>query len=231
MDKSLFVFMFLVFILIFSLAARAQVFEADILWAGKTLSVEVFTGTEGIGVRVFHEEQSTLRFVSDTKAQTLTVIDDLNRTFSVLENQKAIAVFFLFALSRIFGVEEEWLKEGPISFYPSGETKLLPPFGDCFRLKVNDDLSPIFWSREITPSLGSITGQKVGFLKNEGIRFPFWEEIVTLPGFPVAVFLDGFATYRLYAVREAEEDWITLFTFDDENYRKEEWTDFLTPWI
>ena len=120
-------------------------------------------------------EKNILRAGVDLAKPELSLIDDLNFTFSTLEDKNGIALSFLFALSSILGVKEEWLFARNLSFFILPEPVSLLPFGDCFLLCVNNEATGWYFKERIHPSVGEMVGDLVEILEGRPIFPPFLE--------------------------------------------------------
>ncbi len=173
-------------------------------------------------------EKSILRVGVDLTKPELSLIDDLNLTFSTLEDKNGIALSFLFALSTILGVKEEWLFAEKPSFFLLPEPLSLPPFGDCFPFRINDEITGWYFKEGIHPTMGEMVGDVVEILEKEGLSLPFWREIIKVNGLIVAKEENEELALRVYEAKE--KDTPLELPQKGEGYQKVSWVDFLSPW-
>ena len=138
----------------------------------------------------------------DLAKPELSLIDDLNFAFSTLEDKNGIALSFLFALSSILGVKEEWLFAEKPSFFLLPDPLSLPPFGDCFPFRINDEATGWYFKEGIHPTMGEMIGDLVEILEEGRLSLPFWREIVKVNGLIVAKEENEELVLRVYQVKE-----------------------------
>lgn len=173
-------------------------------------------------------EKSILRVGVDLAKPELSLIDDLSFTFSTLEDKNGIALSFLFALSSILGVKEEWLFAEKPSFFLLPDPLSLPPFGDCFPFRINDEATGWYFKEGIHPTMGEMIGDLVEILEEGRLSLPFWREIVKVNGLIVAKEENEELVLRVYQVKE--KDTPLELPQKGEDYREVSWVDFLSPW-
>lgn len=218
----------LLFVLFSPFSWAHWVIEGEGKWEGEVYRFSWEKEGEKMALFLQEGEKSILRVGVDLAKPELSLIDDLNLTFSTLEDKNGIALSFLFSLSSILGVREEWLFAGDLSFFILPEPLSLPPFGDCFPFYVNNEATGWYFKERIHPTMGEMVGDLVEILEEDHFSLPFWKEMVKVNGLIVAKKEDDELVLRLY--RAEEKDTPFVLPQASEDYRGVSWMEFFSPW-
>ncbi len=217
--------LFLVCYMSFSVSALS--IRGDVLWNDEPMKfLLVFDGNR-YGLKIERNQSPALRVSADMETGKILIIDDVMQQYATAESKQLVALTALFSLGKIFGVEESWLQGGPVNFFQTGEKKIFEPFGECFQLRVNDQVSGIYWSMQPDNLMTTLINPFLQKVIHDGIRFPFWESIMKMKGFVIANQKDDQSVYRLIEVGNESLDWEKDMQYGD--YDQREWMDFLAP--
>jgi len=204
------------------------VIEGEGKWQGELYRFSWEKEGEKMALFLQEGDKNILRVGVDLAKPELSLIDDLNLTFSTLEDKNGIALSFLFALSSILGVKEEWLFARNLSFFILPEPVSLLPFGDCFLLCVNNEATGWYFKERIHPSVGEMVGDLVEILEEDQFSLPFWKEMVKINGLIVAKEEGEELVLRVY--HAGEKDTPLVLPQEGEDYRRVSWMEFFSPW-
>ncbi len=230
MKKVFFVFLLAgLFLVLFNSFSWAHwVIEGEGKWQGEAYQFSWEKEEEKMALSLQQGEKSILRVGVDLTKPQLSLIDDLNLTFSTLEDKGGIALTFLFALSTVLGVKEEWLFSPTLAFFLLPDFLDFPPFGNCSPFRVNDEPTGWYFKEGIHPTMGEMVGDLVKVLEEKDLFLPFWREIVKVNGLIIAKKENEDLVLRLYKV--GEKDTPLVLPQEGDNYRKLSWIEFLSPW-
>lgn len=230
MKKAFFIFLLIgsSLILFNSLSWAHWIIEGEGKWQGEVYQFSWEKEEEQMALLLRQGETNILRVGVDLSEPQLSLIDDLNLTFSTLEDKNGIALTFLFAVSTVLGVKEEWLFAPHLSFFLSSEFLTLPPFGDCSLFYVNDEPTGWYFKEGIHPTMGEMVEDLVNILGEKNLSLPFWREMTKVNGLIVAKKENEDLVLRLYRVGEVETP--LVLPREGEGYHKVSWMEFLSPW-
>jgi len=211
----------------FSLPLSALSIRGDVLWDDQPMAFQFIVDESRYRLTVETHQNKVLRVLADMENGDLLIIDDMMEQFASVNSKQLIAVTALFALGEIIGVEENWLQENSVNFYPTDEKKTYDPFGECMKLRVNDSVSGMYWSNQTDNVLIPFFSPFLQKLLHDGIRFPFWESMMRMKGFVIANEKEGKTIYRLVEIGDIPLDWDNALQHDE--YVEREWVDFLSP--
>ncbi|MEI6157342.1 MAG: hypothetical protein WCP87_03125, partial [Atribacterota bacterium] len=166
--------------------AFAQSLSGDVLWNGSPMKFLLILDGNRYGLKIYQNNDLVLRVSVDMGSGKLMVIDDLKRSYAQTESKQLVAMTALFAMGKIFGVDDDLLRSGKVNFFPLSDQKVFAPFGECIRLRVNNDVTGMYWVKNVGVDMNTILSPFLQELTHDGIRFPFWDELVTMKGFSIA---------------------------------------------